>query len=79
LAYTSPWSKPRLQIDKELLALQRRFRKIRARDYVEAPARAAAARAVDRCLAFRQGISPKLLPVTDADGAPTQKRNEDGA
>jgi hypothetical protein len=58
----------RLQIAKELLALQRRFRKIRARDYVDAPARAAAARAVDDCLGFRQGISPKLLPVTDADG-----------
>ena len=57
----------RLQIDKELLALQRRFRKIRARDYVDAPARAAAALAVDRCLAFRQGISPKVSPVTDVD------------
>jgi hypothetical protein len=59
----------RLQIDKELLALQRRFRKIRARDYVDAPARAAAAHAVDRCLAFRQGISPKLRPLTDAEMA----------
>ena len=59
----------RLQIDKELLALQRRFRKVRARDYVDAPARAAAAQAIDRCLAFRQGISPKVLPVTDADVA----------
>jgi len=56
---------PRLQIDKELLALQRRFRKVCARDYVDAPGRAAAAQAIDRCLAFRQGISPKLLPVTD--------------
>src|SRR5438552_14157207 len=54
----------RLQIDKELLALQRRFRKIRGRDYVNAPARADAAQAIDRCLAFRQGISPKLQPVT---------------
>src|SRR5947209_9444327 len=59
----------RLQIDKELLALQRRFRKIRARDYVDAPARAATARAIDRCLTFRQGISPKVLPITDADMA----------
>jgi hypothetical protein len=59
----------RLQIDKELLALQRRFRKVRARDYVGAPGRAAAAQAIDQCLAFRQGISPKLLPVTDADAA----------
>src|SRR5205823_9924304 len=56
----------RLQIDKELLAFQRRFRKIRARDYVDAPGRAAAALAIDRCLAFGQGISPKLLPVTDS-------------
>jgi hypothetical protein len=59
----------RLQIDKELLALQRRFRKVRARDYVGAPARAAAAQAIDRCLAFRQGISPKLQPMTDAEMA----------
>jgi hypothetical protein len=66
----------RLQIDKELLALQRRFRKIRARDYVSAPARAAAAEAVDRCLAFRQGISPKVLPVTDAEVAAQQKEDD---
>jgi hypothetical protein len=59
----------RLQIDKELLALQRRFRKVRARDYVGAPARVAAAQAIDRCLAFRQGISPKLRPMTDAEMA----------
>ncbi len=58
----------RLQIDKELLALQRRFRKVVARDYVAAPARAAAAQAIDRCLAFGQGISPKLQPVTDPEG-----------
>src|SRR6266849_2539572 len=57
----------RLQIDKELLALQRRFRKIRARDYVHTPARAAAAQAIDRCLAFHQGISPKVQPMTDAE------------
>jgi hypothetical protein len=55
----------RLQIDKELLALQRRFRKVVARDYVGAPARAAAAEAIDRCLVFRQGISPKLTSATD--------------
>jgi hypothetical protein len=60
----------RLQIDKELLALQRRFGKIRARDYVGAPGRAAAAQAIDRCLEFRQGISPKLLPVTDPENVP---------
>jgi hypothetical protein len=57
----------RLQVDKELLALQRRFRKIRARDYVGTPSRATAAQAIDRCLAYRQGISPKLLPVTDPE------------
>ncbi len=57
----------RLQVDKELLALQRRFRKVVARDYVGAPGRAAAARAIDRCLEFRQGISPKLQPVTDPE------------
>jgi hypothetical protein len=66
----------RLQIDKELLALQRRFRKIRARDYVDAPARATAAHAVDRCLTFRQGISPKVSPVTDADIAAQQKEDD---
>jgi hypothetical protein len=60
----------RLQVDKELLALQRRFRKVVARDYVGAPARAAAAEAIDRCLVFRQGISPKLTPVTDAGDSP---------
>src|SRR6266849_3838428 len=63
----------RLQIDKELLALQRRFRKIRARDYVDAPARTAAALAVDRCLAFGQGISPKVQPITDAAMAPHEE------
>jgi hypothetical protein len=57
----------RLQIDKELLALQRRFRKVIARDYVGAPGRTPAAQAIDRCLEFRQGISPKLLPVTDPE------------
>lgn len=65
-----------LQIDKELLALQRRFRKIRARDYVDAPGRATAAQAIDRCLAFRQGISPKVLPVTDAEAAAQQKEDD---
>jgi hypothetical protein len=56
----------RLQVDKELLALQRRFRKVVARDYVGAPGRTMAAEAIDRCLVFRQGISPKLAPVTDS-------------
>lgn len=57
----------RAQVDKELLALQRRFRKVVARDYVGARARTAAANAIDRCLEFRQGISPKLQPVTDPE------------
>jgi hypothetical protein len=55
----------RLRTEKELLALQRRFRKIRARDYFGAPVRADAARTIDRCLAFRQGISSKLSAATD--------------
>ncbi len=59
----------RLQVDKELLALQRRFRKVVARDYIGAPARASAAQAIDRCLAFRQGIRPKLQPITDPEHA----------
>jgi hypothetical protein len=59
----------RLQVDKELLALQRRFRKVVARDYIGAPGRTAAGQAIDRCLVFRQGISPKLAPVTDAGDA----------
>jgi hypothetical protein len=57
----------RLQIDKELLALQRRFKKVVARDYAGAAGRTTAAQAIDRCLAFRQGISPKLLPLTDPE------------
>ncbi len=55
----------RLRTEKELLALQRRFRKIRARDYFDSPARQEAARTIDRCLAFRQAISSKLTLVTD--------------
>lgn len=55
----------RLRTEKELLALQRRFRKIRARDHFDAPGRHDAAETIDRCLAFRQGISSRLAPVTD--------------
>ena len=55
----------RLRTDKELLALQRRFRKIRDRDYFGARGRNEAARTIDRCLAFRQGISSKLTALTD--------------
>jgi hypothetical protein len=58
----------RLRTEKELVALQRRFRKIRARDYVGAHGRREAAQAIDRCLAFRQGISAKLSVVTDDRG-----------
>ena len=54
----------RLRTEKELLALQRRFRKVRTRDYFNAPGRREAAETIDRCLAFRQGISSKLTPVT---------------
>jgi hypothetical protein len=57
----------RQQIDKELVALQRRYRKARARDYVRASGRTSAARAIDRCLGYRQGVSSKLLPVTDPE------------
>ena len=55
----------RLRTEKELVALQRRFRKIRARDYFDSPGREDVARTIDRCLAFRQGISSKLTLVTD--------------
>jgi len=55
----------RLRAEKELVALQRRFRKVRDRDYFNAPGRGEAAHAIDRCLAFRQGISARLTPVTD--------------
>jgi len=55
----------RLRTEKELVALQRRFRKIRGRDYFEAPGRREVAMTIDRCLAFRQGISAKLTLVTD--------------
>jgi hypothetical protein len=55
----------RLRAEKELVALQRRFRKIRARDYFDGPGRTEVALTIDRCLLFRQGISSKLSPVTD--------------
>ena len=51
---------------RELLALQRRFRKVRDRDYFGAPGRAEAASAVDGCLGYRQGISLKLTARTDS-------------
>ncbi len=55
----------RLRTEKELVALQRRFRKVRARDYLGAPGRREAALTIDRCLAFRQGISSRLSTATD--------------
>jgi hypothetical protein len=55
----------RLRTEKELLALQRRFRKIVMRDYCGAAGRRETATTIDRCLAFRQGISGKLMAVTD--------------
>jgi hypothetical protein len=55
----------RLRTERELVALQRQFHKIRQRDYLAAPGRREAATTIDRCLAFRQGISRKLQPVTD--------------
>lgn len=55
----------RLRIEKELITLQRRFRKIRARDYFSSGGVRQAAETIDRCLAFRQGISTKLTSATD--------------
>ena len=60
----------RLRTEEELVALQRRFREIRSRDYFDAPGRGEVARTIDRCLAFRQGISSRLPP------SPTARRAE---
>ena len=57
----------RIRTERQLVAFQRRFRKIRARDYVDASGREAVARVIDRCLAFRQGISTKLTASTDEE------------
>ena len=56
----------RRRTERELLALQRRFRKVRDRDYFGAPGRAEAAAAIDLCLRYRQGISGKLTARTDS-------------
>jgi len=56
----------RRRTERELLALQRRFRKVRDRDHFEAPGRVEAAAAIDRCLRYRQGISAKLTSRTDS-------------
>lgn len=68
LDHAGPGAEPaaRLKTEKELLTLQRRFRKIRDRDYFSSPGRQAAASTIDRCLRFRQGISRKLTAATDA-------------
>jgi hypothetical protein len=55
----------RLRTEQELVAFQRQFQKIRQRDYFGASGRREAALTIDRCLAFQQGISHKLQPVTD--------------
>ena len=56
----------RRRTERELLALQRRFRKVRDRDHFAAPGRVEAAAAIDRCLRYRQGISSKLTSRTDS-------------
>lgn len=56
----------RRRTERELLALQRRFRKVRDRDHFDAPGRGEAAAAIDRCLRYRQGISSKLTSRTDS-------------
>ena len=55
----------RRRTERELLALQRRFRKVRDRDYFGASGRTEAAAAIDHCLRYSQGISLKLTAVTD--------------
>jgi len=45
--------------ERELLALERRYGKIRARDYFRAPGRREAAATINKCLAFRQRVSTK--------------------
>lgn len=56
----------RRRTERELLALQRRFRKVRDRDHFGAQGRAATAAIIDRCLRYRQGISSKLTARTDS-------------
>ncbi|HEY7200358.1 MAG TPA: Chromate resistance protein ChrB [Candidatus Dormibacteraeota bacterium] len=62
---TEPDGAARLRTDRELVAFQRRFRKVRDRDYFGAPGRHETAEVIDRCLVHRQGISARLTPVTD--------------
>ena len=56
----------RQQGERELLALERRYRKIRTRDYFRAPGRREAAATVAKCLAFRQGVGAGLISKAKA-------------
>ncbi len=53
--------------DKELLALQRRFLKVRQRDYFNAPGRRSVAQLIERCLALRRNGRPKALAPIETD------------
>lgn len=57
---------------KELLALQRRFGKVRQRDYFDATGRRETAGLIDRCLAFRRGTGQR--PAVPTDSEPGGKR-----
>ncbi len=50
--------------ERELLALERRYGKIRARDYFRAPGRRKAAATINKCLSFRQGVSTERIAKT---------------
>jgi hypothetical protein len=58
----------RLQSERELSALKRRFRKVRDRDHFDAPGRLDAAAAIDRCLRNRQEGRNKLSPSLSSVG-----------
>ena len=51
--------------DRELHALQRRFQKIRARDFFGAPGRHEVAATIEQCLAFRPSISSRPTAKSD--------------
>jgi hypothetical protein len=53
---------------RELLALQRRFRKVRDRDYFGASGRIKAAAAIDRCLRYRRGTIARTDSHHEVDG-----------
>lgn len=54
------------QGERELQALERRYRKIQARDYFRAPGRREAAATLTKCLAWRQRASSGLVRKTKA-------------